>query len=195
MLFWGNDYVVYWPLSYWFWKETCNMYFHFLSFLDPKELEILPYGGKWWCHQMETFSASLTLCARNSPVTSEFLAQRPVMRSFDVSFDLRLNKRFNKQWWGWWFETPSYPLWRHSERKGLTTRKPIVPFEGIEFDSHAPQRLMYMPYGFGWMPGRPQVKVTSANRIKYSTRVTGRTAWHKLRDKNTFALQWQITSG
>ena len=29
-------------------------------------------------------------------------------------FDLRLNKRLSKQSWGWWFETPSRPLWRHS---------------------------------------------------------------------------------
>ena len=34
-------------------------------------------------------------------------------RSFDVFFDLRLNKLLSKQWWGWWFETPSRPLWRH----------------------------------------------------------------------------------
>ena len=67
----------------------------------------------WWRHQMETFSASLVLCAGNSPVTGEFLAQRPVTRSFDVFFDLRLNKRLSKQWWGSWFETPSGPLWRH----------------------------------------------------------------------------------
>ena len=40
-------------------------------------------------------------------------AQRPVTRSFDVFFDLRLNKRLNKQSRGWWFETPSSPLWRH----------------------------------------------------------------------------------
>ena len=40
--------------------------------------------------------------------------QRPVTWSFDVFFDLRLNKRLSKQWWGWWFETPSCPLWRHS---------------------------------------------------------------------------------
>ena len=33
--------------------------------------------------------------------------------SFDVFFDLRLNKRLSKQSWGWWFETPSHPLWRH----------------------------------------------------------------------------------
>ena len=39
--------------------------------------------------------------------------QRPVTRSFDVFFDLRPNKRLSKQWWGWWFETQSYPLWRH----------------------------------------------------------------------------------
>ena len=66
----------------------------------------------WWRHQMETFSALLALCARNSPVTGEFPTQRPVTRSFDVFFDLRLNKRLSKQWWGWWFE-PSRPLWRH----------------------------------------------------------------------------------
>ena len=24
-----------------------------------------------------------------------------------------LNKLSSKQWWGWWFETPSRPLWRH----------------------------------------------------------------------------------
>ena len=64
---------------------------------------------------METFSSLLTLCAGNSPVTGEFPAQRPVTRSFDVFFDLRLNKRLSKQWWGWWFETPPRPLWRHCD--------------------------------------------------------------------------------
>ena len=42
----------------------------------------------------------------------EFPTQRPVTRSFDVFFDLRLNKRLSKQPWGWWFETPSWSLWR-----------------------------------------------------------------------------------
>ena len=54
------------------------------------------------------FSASLVLCAGNSPVTGEFPSQRPVTQSFDVFFDLRL-----KQSWGWWFETPLRSLWRH----------------------------------------------------------------------------------
>ena len=67
----------------------------------------------WWRHQMETFSALLGICAGNSPVPGECPAQRPVTRSFDVFFDLRLNKRLSLQSWGWWFETPSRPLWRH----------------------------------------------------------------------------------
>ena len=41
------------------------------------------------------------------------LIHRPVTRSIDVFFDLRPNKRPSKQWWGWWFETLSNPLWRH----------------------------------------------------------------------------------
>ena len=68
---------------------------------------------------METFSALLAICAGNSPVTGEFHAQRPVTRSFDVFFDLRPNKRLSKQWWGWWFETPSCPLWGHCNAENL----------------------------------------------------------------------------
>ena len=73
----------------------------------------LPGFTSWWCHQMETFSALLALCAGNSPVTGEFPSQRPVTRRFDVFYDLRLNKRWSKQLWGWWFQTPSCSLWRH----------------------------------------------------------------------------------
>ena len=67
---------------------------------------------------METFSALLAICAGNSPVTGEFPAQRPVTRSFDVFFDLRLNKRLSKQWWCWWFDTLSRPLWRPCNESG-----------------------------------------------------------------------------
>ena len=79
----------------------------------------------WWRHQMETFSALLAICAGNSPVSGEFPAQRPVTPSFDIFFDLRLNKRLSKQWWGWWFETLSCPLWRQCTveirtRRGLS---------------------------------------------------------------------------
>ena len=49
----------------------------------------------------------------------EFHTQRPVTRSFDVFFDLRLNKRLSKQPWGWWFETPSWSLWRQCNAIGF----------------------------------------------------------------------------
>ena len=52
--------------------------------------------------------------AGNSPVNGEFPSQRPVTRSFGVCFDLCPNKRLSKQSWGWWFETHSHPLWRHT---------------------------------------------------------------------------------
>ena len=35
---------------------------------------------------METFSALLDICARNSPVPGEVPAQRPMTRSFDIFF-------------------------------------------------------------------------------------------------------------
>ena len=67
----------------------------------------------WWRYQVETLSTLRAICEGNSPVTGEFPSQRPVTRSFDF-FYLRLNKRLSKQSWSWWFETPSHPLWRHS---------------------------------------------------------------------------------
>ena len=66
----------------------------------------------WWRHQMEAFSALLVMCAGNSPAPGVFPAQRPVTRSFGVFLDLRPNKQLSKQWRGWWFETPSSPLWQ-----------------------------------------------------------------------------------
>ena len=44
----------------------------------------------------------------------EFPTQMPVTGSFDIFFDLGLNKWLSKQSGGWWFETPSRPLQRHS---------------------------------------------------------------------------------
>ena len=82
----------------------------------------MPRNISWWRHQMETFSVLLAICAGNSPVPGEFPAQRPVTRSFDVFFDLCSNKRLSKQSWGWWFETPSCPLWRHRNVVTLSSK-------------------------------------------------------------------------
>ena len=66
---------------------------------------------------METFSVLLAICAGISPVTGEFPHKGQVTQSFDVFIDLRLNKQLSKQSWGWWFEMPSRPLWRHCNEK------------------------------------------------------------------------------
>ena len=81
--------------------------------LTRKNTFRLSFSNTWWGHQMETFSALMAPCEGNSTVTGEFPSQRPVTRSFDVFFDLRQNKLLSKQSWGWWFETPSFSLWRH----------------------------------------------------------------------------------
>ena len=89
----------------------------------------------WWHLQMETFSALLALCAGNSPVPREFPSERPVTQSFDVFFDLCLSKRLSKQSWGWWFETPSCPLWRHCNVVVFKPSKIRVPKYWIVFST------------------------------------------------------------
>ena len=62
---------------------------------------------------MEIFSALLSLCEGNPPVTG-FPSQRPVTRSFYiVFFNQRLDKRLVKQSKRRWFERLSRSLWRH----------------------------------------------------------------------------------
>ena len=46
----------------------------------------------------------------------------PHTRNFDVFFDLRLNK------WGWWFETPSWSLWRQCNVSSLSCTVNIMIF-------------------------------------------------------------------
>ena len=61
----------------------------------------------------------------------EFPTQRPVTRSFDVLFDLRLNKRLSKQPWGWWFETPSWSLWR--QRNVITAGNYVSEWTTVQY--------------------------------------------------------------
>ena len=90
---------------------------------------------------METFSASLALCAGNSPVTGEFPAKWPVTRNFDVFFDLHLKKRLSKQSRRWWFDTPSRSLWRHCDD---------IRHVGQQQDTQS-------TFDINWIPGSPSV--------------------------------------
>ena len=84
---------------------------HLCTSKCPRTKQSLAITRPWWRHQMETFSALLALCAGNSPVTGEFPAQMPVMRSFDVFFDLLLNKWLSKQW----IQDRFTDQWHHSK--------------------------------------------------------------------------------
>ena len=123
-----NQIVMFYPLTYRMFHNYCNIFFEQIFWMSiwVHLIQHLLCGSityhkavcqyhicSWWRHQMETFSALLAFGAGNSPVSGKFPAQRPVARSFDVFFDLRLNQRLSKQPWGWWYETPSRPLWRH----------------------------------------------------------------------------------
>ena len=111
----------------------------------------------WWRHQMETFSALLAICARNSPGTGEFPAQWPVTRSFDVSLIGALNKRSSKQWWGWWFETPSRSLWRHCN---VTARDIWAPgFLGAESQVVVLSNFSYWPVTTIFCGSRNSIKL------------------------------------
>ena len=74
----------------------------------------------WWRHQMETFSASLAICAGNSPVTGEFSTQRPVTRSFDVFFLICA-------WTNDWVNNgEAGDLGRHRAHCDVTVMKPLL---------------------------------------------------------------------
>ena len=60
---------------------------------------------------MEIFSASLALCAGNSPVTWE--PHKGQWRGALMFPLISAWKRLSKQSWGWWFGTPSRSLWGH----------------------------------------------------------------------------------
>ena len=109
-----------------------DIYFRRWSHIKNWCMQTQTNSNSWWRHQMETFSALLAICAGNSPVTGEFPAQRPVTRSFDVFFDLRLNKRLSKQSWGWWFETPPHPLWRHCNMFSNTKHNKLSPLLTVD---------------------------------------------------------------
>ena len=103
------------PITHWGMNKCPTISTNTLSEMYGWEMsKSLKQSASMMTSSNEKISALLAICAVNSPVTSEFPAQRPVTRRFDVSFDLRLNKRLSKQWWDWWFETPSRPLWRHN---------------------------------------------------------------------------------
>ena len=110
-----------------FHKRTFSIYIYVYVYIYIKLRHInMPrygYNGSHFAndvyvHFMMTSSNRNTFRV-TGPLCVEFTGDRwiPLTKAsdteFDVFFDLRLNKRLSKQSRGWWFETPSHPLWRH----------------------------------------------------------------------------------
>ena len=110
------------------WHKPCRTFHPWCPCIKTRCLSMHPVFALYGVNSMMLNDASMHLCMMTSSngnifhVTGplcgeitgpgEFPTQRPVKRSFDVFFDLRLNKPLSKQPWRWWFETPSWSLWR-----------------------------------------------------------------------------------
>ena len=115
-------------LNDWWWCSVWKMFTFTeteMSSFDKRFLACCT-GRSWWRHKMKTSGVTGHLCG-------EFTGHRwiPCTKasdgSFDVFFDLLLNKRLSKQWWGWWFEMPSCPLWRHCNVSSSVWHLPMQP--------------------------------------------------------------------
>ena len=84
-----------------------------------------------WRHQMETFSALLALCAKNSPVTDEFPSQGPVTRSFGVSL---IRSWIN----GWVNNREAGDVRRHRAHYHVSVTNPVIwlqtPLHCVSYD-------------------------------------------------------------
>ena len=73
------------------------------------------FTGHRWISCTKASDVELWCFLWSAPEVSEW-----VIKFTDLSGDSGqwgLNKHLSKQWWGWWFETPSCPLWRHCNDK------------------------------------------------------------------------------
>ena len=136
------------------------------------------------------------------PLCGEFIgsgelpAKRPVTRSFDVFFDLRLNKRVSKQSWGWWFETPSWSLWRQCNvlkwchTPGVSEWDHVI-HSGWSFHRYASRRSIFHSYFSSWQennlasPLHLPLEVTLLSQ-RLLPKLTARSSQHLLRSALKF---------
>ena len=100
-----------WVSSHYLWDKF--MFYDTISpFWKPNDNSI-----NRWCSQYMMTSSNGNIFSRYWPFVRRIHwwipAERQVRRSFNIFFDLCLYKQLSIQSWGWWFETPSSPLWRH----------------------------------------------------------------------------------
>ena len=123
-----SEHIVCGMVTYLIWRDgkfTQRLYAHnqnsikkifaFITSNDPTYFTSIVTTAQLWCmitsSNRNIFHVTGPLCGEFTG-PGEFPTQRPVTQSYDVFFNLRLNKRLSKQPWSWWFETPSWSLWR-----------------------------------------------------------------------------------
>ena len=82
------------------------------------------------CYDM-TMSSNENIFHITGHLCREFTGHRWIPRTKASNTELwcflNLNKRLSKQWWGWWFEMPSCPLWCHCS-KNIAVKTKWLPF-------------------------------------------------------------------
>ena len=130
---------------------------HWLHF-DMRRLGTRPRWGMMTSSNGNIFRVT-GLCAGNSPVPVNSPHKGQFTRSFDVFFDLRLNKRLSKQPWGWWFETPSWSLWRQCNgNNGLDVHRYEEYYISYDFHWNSYKRINFVLPGTSWNVGRDLLK-------------------------------------
>ena len=129
-----------WQSSYFnrSWQRKCNCKKRLWYWFNMTEMICTTTCDQWWCIKWKYF-ARYWLFVRGihrSPVNYP----HKVMRNFDVFFDFRLNKRLGKQWWGWWFEMPSHPLWHHCNENDALNLHFVVPTDKVRWGHNVGQR-------------------------------------------------------
>ena len=107
-----HQYTIYWKITTLFSKSVFTPEWAATSFKMEALHGHVTLGSMMTSLNGSIFRVTVPLCGEFTS-RGDFPTQRPVTRSFGVFFDLRLNKLLSKQPWGWWFETPSWSLWRH----------------------------------------------------------------------------------
>ena len=104
--------------------------------LDNEWSDSIPWDGrtdlKWWRHEMDTFSALLTICAGKFTGDRWIAPSKPIDAYLWCIFLIcALNKRLSKQSRGWWFETPSRSLWHHCKEMLITRHVDVYELKKV----------------------------------------------------------------
>ena len=123
------------------WEELCiSYYISLFFFLRTNELS----EEQWFCASFQSIFSyhDDVIKWKHFPRYWPFVRgnYRSPVTALMFSLICALNKQLSKQSWDWWFETPSYLLWRHCNVMQviyLPNREKIIYLTSILFDTWA----------------------------------------------------------